>query len=83
MPELPHSDRILFLRAGCVDTCGFVALLGLLNACDGQFRAKPVPLAVAFALPAAAGAMGFGLSRFWCLWAPSATVAALSAAGLP
>jgi uncharacterized membrane protein YoaK (UPF0700 family) len=45
--------------------------------------AKLVPPVVAFALGAAAGAIGFGLSGFWCLLVPIATVAALLAAGLP
>jgi len=44
--------------------------------------AKLVPPVFAFALGAAAGAIGFGLAGFWCLAVPIATVGVLLATGL-
>jgi len=45
--------------------------------------AKLIPPVIAFAAGAAAGAVGFGLTGFWCLLAPIATIGVLLAMGMP
>jgi hypothetical protein len=84
MAFLPILPFALAFVEKFVKPYGFVALLDPVSAhVTGNFVPGSCRSVVAFALRAAASAIGFGVSGFWCLLAPIATITALLAAELP